>query len=199
MARRQSQRFNLRGTPQLQRFIIRNVRSTGQQLGAGSYGSVEKLKIDGAICAGKKLHNALVETGNMGVQNIIRKFIEECEIMSELRHPHIVQFLGVHFLDSSNLPMLVMEYLPICLDDLLETTRDIPLATKCSILCDVSRGLVFLHSHQPPVIHRDLTARNVLLNSALVAKLADLGVARILNLRPGRLAATMTQVIINYI
>ena len=88
-----------------------------------------------------------------------------------------------------------MECLPLCHEGLLENTRDIPLAVKRSILCDVARGLTYLHSKTPhPIIHRDLTARNVLLNSAMVAKIADLGVARILNLRPGQIAATMTQV-----
>ena len=61
------------------------------------------------------------------------------------------------------------------------------------MLTDVARGLFFLHSHAPPIIHRDLTARNILLNAALTAKIADLGVARIVNVRPGQLAATMTQ------
>ena len=91
---------------------------------------------------------------------------------------------------KTELPVLVMECLPLCLDGLLENTRDITLAVKRSILCDVARGLTYLHSKTPPIIHRDFTAKNVLLNSSMVAKIADLGVARILNLRPGQMAAT---------
>ena len=79
------------------------------------------------------------------------------------------------------------------LGDLLDSNPNISLATKRSILHDVARGLTYLHSHTPPIIHRDLTAKNVLLNSAMVAKLADLGVARIVDIQPGRLVATMTQ------
>jgi len=79
------------------------------------------------------------------------------------------------------------------LGDLLDSNPNISLATKRSILHDVARGLTYLHSHTPPIIHRDLTAKNILLNSAMVAKLADLGVARIVDIQPGRLAATMTQ------
>ena len=155
--------------------------------------------MEGLLCAGKKLHDALVERGNQGAQNMVDKFVEECSLLSELRHPHLVQFLGICFVDTSNLPILVMEYLPYCLDSLLDPEEDaerknIPLALKRSILCDVARGLSYFHSHVPPIIHRDLTAKNVLLTSAMTAKIADLGVARILNLQPGRLAATMTQV-----
>ena len=124
---------------------------------------------------------------------MVDKYYKECSLLSELRHPHIVQFLGICFLPDSQLPILVMERLQGSLDELLETTPDIPLCTKLSILQDVARGLVFLHNRSPAVIHRDLTARNVLLNAAMTAKIADLGNSRISNLRPGQLAQTMTK------
>ena len=113
--------------------------------------------------------------------------------MSLLRHPHIVQFLGVCYLQGSRLPVLLMEKLPTSLDDLLENHKEIPLDVKFSILVDVSRGLVYLHCRDPPIAHRDLTARNILLDLGLTAKIADLGVARMVNLRPGQVAATMTR------
>ena len=113
--------------------------------------------------------------------------------MSLLRHPHIVQFLGVCYLQGSRLSVLLMEKLPTSLDDLLEKHKEIPLDVKYSILVDVSRGLVYLHCRNPPIAHRDLTARNILLDLGLTAKIADLGVARMVNLRPGQVAATMTR------
>ena len=65
------------------------------------------------------------------------------------------------------------------------------LGLKCSVLHNVASGLAYLHGRTPPIIHRDLSAKNVLLTSHLVGKLADLGVARIVPHM--RVAATMTK------
>ena len=116
------------------------------------------------------------------------------QVMAEIRHPHIVQFLGLCFLEGSALPVLVMEQLDNSLDKLLETSPGLPFALKQSLLADVARGLLYLHTHKPPIVHRDLSARNVLLTSSLVAKISDLGNARIVNLQPGQLARTLTRV-----
>ena len=113
--------------------------------------------------------------------------------MSDLRHPNITQFMGVCFLPNCQLPVLLMERLDSSLDDLLEAIPSIPLALKRSILEDVSRGLLYLHKHTPQIIHRDLTAKNVLLTSSLVAKITDFGNARIVNLQPGQLARTLSR------
>ena len=180
--------------PELQQFVLRNVRPTGRELGRGAYGAVEEVEIPGATCAAKIIHEALLRMSNEDeVRSITEKFVSECRLMSSLRHPHVVQFLGVCILPGSRLPVLVMEKLAVSLHELLETTPNIPLATKRSVLHDVARGLVYLHSHAPPIIHRDLTAKNVLLNSGMVAKLADLGVARIVHVCPGQLAVSLTQ------
>ena len=114
--------------------------------------------------------------------------------MTEMRHPHIVQFLGLCYLQGSELPVLVMERLERSLDELLETSPGLPLALKQSMLTDVARGLLYLHTRNPPVVHRDLSARNVLLTSSLVAKISDLGNARIVDLQPDQLARTLTRV-----
>ena len=119
-----------------------------------------------------------------------------------LCHPNIVKFLGVAFFSGSRLPALVMERLLTSLHDLLDPEMDpppppnatkplFPLSLKCSILHNVACGLTYLHERSPPIIHRDLSARNVLLNSGMVAKIVDLGVARIVPRT--RTAATMTK------
>ena len=113
--------------------------------------------------------------------------------MSSLRHPNITQFIGICFLPESQFPVLVMERLDENLDNLLETVPNIPLVLKRSILQDIAQGLVYLHKHTPMIIHRDLTARNVLLTTSFTAKITDFGNSRIVNLQPSQLARTLSR------
>ena len=145
------------------------------------------------MCAGKKLHEILLEAGNVGVPDIVRKYEQECQLMSNLRHPNITLFLGLCFLPGTRLPLLVMERLETSLDDLLEHMPGLPLSLKRSVLEDVASGLVYLHENRPPVIHRDLTTNNILLTSSLVAKISDMGNSRIIDMRPGQLARTLSR------
>ena len=181
----------LRNYSALRQYQIHSVRPTGRVLGNGAYGEVLEAKIPGAVCAVKKMHGILEREVKGWVDKEMidenrRKFVQECELMRRLRHPHIVQFLGVCEFPGSDTPALVTELLLTDLHSLLlprarpDTKPNIPLAFKYPILRDVARGLLFLHSQVPPIIHRDLTATNVLLNSAMVAKIADLGVARLI-------------------
>ncbi len=181
--------------PALLPYILRNVKRPEDKpntLGAGSYGTVELLDINGVPCAGKLIHNSLIDGRFEGAGIFVEKFVQECDLMGKLRHPHIVQFLGLCVFPESALPVLVMEYLTTSLAALLMGNADIPLYLKLSFLYDVVSGLGYLHYCDPPVIHRDLTARNVLLNSAMVAKIADFGNSRIIDISPEQLAKSMT-------
>ena len=106
--------------------------------------------------------------------------------MSSLRHPNITQFLGLCFLPGTQLPLLVMERLETSLDDLLEHMPNLPLSLKRSVLEEVTSGLLYLHDRPSPIIHRDLTSKNILLTSSLVAKITDMGNSRIINMRSGQ-------------
>ena len=105
---------------------------------------------------------------------MLNKFGDEIIIHSQQHHPNIVKLLGVHYPSGSQLPMLVMEYLPYTLTKLLESKH---VLDRYSVLLDVATGLEYLHSKQPPIIHRDLSANNILLTSYYMAKIADLGVS----------------------
>ena len=104
--------------------------------------------------------------------------MRSCVLLSGLRHPNIVQMLGVHYGGSDEADIsLIMEYMHMDLEHCMKTYPDIPLPYKTSILRDVAYGLVYLHSI--PIIHRDLNAGNVFLTESLTAKVADLGVAKL--------------------
>ena len=168
---------------ELHQFIIPNVRPTGRRLGVGCYGNVEELEINGHMRAGKKISSTLVESEGVGILLISAKYAEGCQLMSSLRHPNIVQFIGLCFLPDYSLPVIVTEKLWTNLDSLLVTsTAEIPLTTKRSIIVDVARGLAFLHNHSPPIIHSHLSASTVLLNNDMVAKISDLEPALIVDL-----------------
>ena len=114
----------------------------------------------------------------------VRRFEEECHLLSQARHPNIVQFLGVHFQRRMRVPILVMEFLPTNLTSCIEQYGILSKEISYSILHDVALGLCYLHRQTPPIIHRDLSSNNVLLTANMTAKISDLGVARILNLTP---------------
>ena len=167
----------------LEEFLIENVVKTGRRLGIGAYGEVVELLVDDTIlCAGKQLHDALIDPFNIGSEVSIARFSSECALMSQVDHNNIVQFMGVCFLDTSVHPLLVMERLDTSLDNILERRIGIPPPLILSVLLDISRGLVYLHEFTPPIVHRDLTARNVLIKSpTMQAKIADLGNAMVVD------------------
>ena len=163
-------------------YKLTGVRVTNRVLGHGSYATVQELEHVGLKCAGKKIHEVLLEQRDTSYT--IRRFEEECRLLSQIRHPNIVQFLGVYFQPEVRVPILVMEFLPTNLTSCIEQYNILPEEISYSILYDVALGLCYLHSQTPIIIHRDLSSNNVLLTPNMTAKISDLGVARILNLTP---------------
>ena len=163
-------------------YSLTGIEVTDHELGHGSYATVLMLEYMGLKCAGKKIHETLLRQGSTSYT--IRRFEEECHLLSRVRHPNIVQFLGVHFQQGLQAPILVMESLPMNLTMCIEEHGILAQDISYSILHDVALGLHYLHNHSPSIIHRDLSSNNVLLTSNMKAKISDLGVARILNLTP---------------
>ena len=168
----------------LSHYKLDHIRVTDRELGHGSYATVLELEYMGLKCAGKKIHNLLLTQPGRDVSYTVRRFEKECDILSQVRHPNIVQFLGVYFQQKEQIPILVMEFLPINLSSCIEQYNVLPKEISFSILHDVALGLCYLHNQTPPIIHRDLSSNNVLLTPNMTAKISDLGVARILDLDP---------------
>jgi len=78
------------------------------------------------------------------------------------------------------LPVMVMEMMTDSLTSLVDKHEKIPVHMKFSIVHDVSLGLCYLHNFDPPIVHRDLSPNNILLTAHNVAKISDLGVAKVI-------------------
>ena len=158
---------------------LSEVLKTGRELGNGAYGMVFEVALHGTHFAAKAIHSVL-KSG----EKIQKDFFSECVHCSRLRHPNIVQLIGVHYPSPTDkLPWLVMELMKGSLSGLIERCskegKDIPFYYKRSILVDIGQGLQFLHSKK--IIHRDLSSNNVLLTKNYVAKIGDLGVAKVVD------------------
>ena len=110
-------------------------RTRREELGRGSYAAVFEVMVQGTPCAAKEVHPILMS------EKCKESFYAECIRSSQLLHPNIVQFMGIHYPSpSAELPWLVMEMMYISLTGLIEQRvkegKDIPINFKISMLVD---------------------------------------------------------------
>lgn len=154
-----------------------------ESLGIGSYGAVYKARCDNLPCAAKILHPTLFQTNDPGSKRIVQRFDQECVFLSSIRHPHIVQYLGVATDPESGLPVLLMELMDENLTKFLEQSQQpLPYHIQINLCLDIALALAFLHSNG--IIHRDLSSNNVLLIAGSRAKVTDFGMSRIASIYP---------------
>ena len=162
-------------------FLIEDINITPNEIGSGSYGIVYSAVYNGEPCVAKVMHPHLIQVNQKHAN--VEPILREITTLSSLRHPSVVQFLGVHMKDKSPVPIILMERLWKSLSSVLEERPNkLPLLIKTQILYDVACGLKYLHSKRAPVVHRDLNAKNILLSKDFKAKIADLGQAKALEL-----------------
>ena len=169
-------------------FVLKEVTPLNhKELGRGAYGKVYEVKYCETVCAAKEIHSILIEdVGETERRLTIESFLRECRQCSMLRHPNVIQFLGVYYPNEAGganrmrLPVMVMEMMADSLTSFVDKHEKIPVHIKYSIVHDVSLGLCYLHNHDPPIVHCDLSPNNVLLTAHYVAKISDLGVARMI-------------------
>ena len=149
---------------------------SNNMLGTGGWGYVTEATYRGRRVAAKCLHEAIVSPHNLEL------FAKEMKISAHCCHRNLVEFIGVV---PDHPAIIVIELMDCTLRAALANRRATPNHIH-PISMDVAQGLLYLHSIQPhPLIHRDVSAPNVLLKPASngwIAKLSDLGSAQFANL-----------------
>jgi len=156
-----------------------------EQFRQGADAVVVDLDCEGQHHIGKRLHSIFFEmfTDLEGMASILQRFCQEIVLVSRLDHKNIIRFIGVYYSSydelALQLPMLVMEKVPFSLTQYIETYQDIniPEDDVVSVLCDIARGLVYLHQNHH-IVHGDLSSNNILLDFTFSAKIADFGSAQ---------------------
>ena len=147
----------------------REIIMTEVVLGKGGWGEVKVAGFRGLKVAAKCLYEVIISPYNIGT------FSREMNIASKLRHPNLLQFIGATTEDN---PIILTELMPTSLRKELET-GGLAYPAILSISLDVACALNYLHLFKPhPILHRDVSSANVLLQSignCWRAKVSDYG------------------------
>ena len=100
----------------------------------------------------------------------MEQFQQECLLHSKLHHPNIVRMLGICYHNNLDLPIKLMELLELELSSFAFQYK-VPIHVKLVLLQDISRGLDYLHTCNPPIVHSSLAMEVILLTANLVAKI----------------------------
>ncbi|XP_006657796.2 cysteine-rich receptor-like protein kinase 6 [Oryza brachyantha] len=149
--------------------------SESNRLGEGGFGSVYK----GFLPSGEEI---AVKRLSMGSGQGIEELKNELVLVAKLQHKNLVRLIGVCLQQHEKL--LVYEYMPnrsidtILFD--LDKRKELDWGKRIGIINEIARGLQYLHEDsQLRIIHRDLKASNVLLDSNYTPKISDFGMARL--------------------
>ncbi|KAG7972329.1 hypothetical protein I3843_07G177100 [Carya illinoinensis] len=150
-------------------------------IGKGGYGSVYKVKLpSGEIVAVKKLHT-LRDSEN----EFQKEFLNEIRALTEIRHRNIIKFHG--FCSSAQYSFLVYQYLErgnlAAILENEDSAKVLDWSKRLIIIKGVAYALSYLHHDcTPPIIHRDISSSNILLDSQYEARVSDFGCAKLLKL-----------------
>ncbi|EGD74404.1 TK/ABL protein kinase [Salpingoeca rosetta] len=153
--------------------IDRSTIKMGRKLGAGQYGEV----YEGVWTAHqRRIAVKTLKEGSMDVKD----FLKEANVMKKLKHENLVQLIGICTRET---PLFIItEFMPRgnLLDYLRnqDAQKEIDPTAMMYIAAQVASGMAYLEQHN--YIHRDLAARNCLVGENLTVKLADFGLARLL-------------------
>ena len=161
----------------------------GAYIGSGTFAVVYKAQWNGKTVAAKKLRSYMLHKND-----IVKRFEDEWQTLRDLNHPNIVRYYTVILPQrAGDSTIIITELLDGDLGKLIQETKranrnrqTLPFSETVKIMMDVSSGLEYLHGKG--IVHRDIASRNILLDSARRAKIADLGLAKLFP--QGRMQAT---------
>ena len=153
------------------------------EIGIGAWGTVASGVCNGQQVAVKYPHQLILN------KDTLKRLERETELMTQVRHPNLIRIVAAVFDEQSHRlrapPMIITEILDMNLRQCYERGR-LQGSGKMPIYLDVSYGLHYLHDRQDPIIHRDVSAPNVLLqalpNGMWRAKVSDFGSANLARL-----------------
>ena len=148
------------------------------QIGGGAWGTVVKGRFRNQQVAVKSPHPAIINP------QTLERLRREVRIMAQVRHPNLLRFIAAVF-DDETPPLIITELLDMNLRTAYENGR-LQNPNKLLIFQDVAYALHYLHEHEEPIIHRDVSAPNVLLEAlpggTWRAKVSDFGSANLARL-----------------
>ncbi|CAL1411618.1 unnamed protein product [Linum trigynum] len=152
-------------------------------IGRGGYGTVYRATLPSGIIVAVKKLNCSDDSSEDDESH--KEFLREVEALAEIRHRNIVKLYG--FCSQSNHSFLVYEYLDrgslaSVLSQDNSGARELDWGKRLNIVRGVAHALSYLHHDCAiPIVHRDITSNNVLLDRDYEAKVADFGTAKLLS------------------
>ncbi|EGO26974.1 hypothetical protein SERLADRAFT_448085 [Serpula lacrymans var. lacrymans S7.9] len=153
--------------------VLEEVTRLGEDpVAAGSFGEVWKGSFYSEVIAMKVLK--VYERSN--VKELLKRFSAEIIIWRQLSHPNLIPFYGVYYLNASKTRIcLISPWMQN--GNVVQYLRREPDIERSYLMLDIARGLEYLHSGKPGIVHGDLKGENILITSSRRACLTDFGLA----------------------
>eukprot|EP00658_Telonema_sp_P-2_P076448 TRINITY_DN6691_c0_g1_i2.p1 TRINITY_DN6691_c0_g1~~TRINITY_DN6691_c0_g1_i2.p1 ORF type:complete len:581 (-),score=76.30 TRINITY_DN6691_c0_g1_i2:314-2056(-) len=172
-------------------FISPNEIQVKEKIGSGGSGVVHRGVWHGTDVAVKTLF--ICSQGEIDAQEM-EMLRHEAAVFASLRHPNVALFLGA-CLERPSCFLVTQLYRHGSLQDLLENAKpnEIDWEFKTRLAGDAARGLNYLHTFNPPIIHRDVKSSNILIDDSFRARITDFGLTnhQILSQRDGSVSSDM--------